>query len=178
MAALLDDQAQAMNGVFRRYSDYRWHSQQETALRAQLYAARCPSSAPARWSLQPTPCCSWSGYERAVTAPRRSRLARCRRHALGGASLGHAYRREAASGSRAAHVDQVGLHVHDRSPDTQQRAAGRHGRRVNTSSCTSGRTSSAESWQGVQKLHDRLPAGLGGAGEDASGAIVKNGLMQ
>jgi hypothetical protein len=42
MAALLDDQAQAMNGVFRRYSDYRWHSQQETALRAELYAALLP----------------------------------------------------------------------------------------------------------------------------------------
>ena len=35
-------QAQAMNGVFRRYPDYRWNSQQETALRAELYQALLP----------------------------------------------------------------------------------------------------------------------------------------
>ena len=35
-------QAQAINGLFRRYPDYRWNTQQETALRAELYKALLP----------------------------------------------------------------------------------------------------------------------------------------
>ena len=41
-------QAQAIDGIFGRYPDYRWNGSQESALRAELYGALLPIVGPGK----------------------------------------------------------------------------------------------------------------------------------